>query len=71
MVRDVLEAFRRGESWDKVRRGWPTVAPEAIQEAPALATEALVKSVEAKATVKKVAQACVTSKSLWTMDRGC
>lgn len=55
MVRDVLEAFRRGESWDKVRRGWPTVAPEAIQEAPALAAEALVKSVEAKATVKKVA----------------
>jgi uncharacterized protein (DUF433 family) len=55
MVRTVLEAFRRGESWDRVRRGWPTVAPEAIQEALALAAEKLVKSAEAEAVMKKVA----------------
>jgi uncharacterized protein (DUF433 family) len=30
MVEDILEALRRGESWDEIRRGWPTVPPEAI-----------------------------------------
>ena len=55
MVRSVLEAFRRGESWDEIRQGWPTVPPEAIQEALALATERLVKSVETEAAMKEVA----------------
>jgi len=45
LVRTVLKAFQRGESWDEIRQGWPTVPPEAIQEALALATEKLVRSV--------------------------
>jgi uncharacterized protein (DUF433 family) len=55
MVETILEAFRRGESWDEIRRGWPTVPPEAIREALALATESLVRSVEDKSAARKVA----------------
>jgi uncharacterized protein (DUF433 family) len=62
MVRTVFEAFERGESWDEVRRGWPTVPPEAIREALALAAERLVRSVEAKAAVKEVAWGCLNSR---------
>lgn len=55
MVDVVLEAFRRGESWDEIRQGWPTVPVEAIQEALALATESLLESVESKRAVREVA----------------
>ncbi len=46
MVRPVLRAFQRGESWDEIKQGWPTVSEEAIQEALALAIEKLVDSYE-------------------------
>jgi uncharacterized protein (DUF433 family) len=55
MVRTVLEALQRGESWEEIRQGWPTVPPAAIQEALALATERFVKSVESTAAMKEVA----------------
>lgn len=55
MVRTVLGAFQRGESWEEIRQGWPTVPPEAIQEALALATESLVKSAEAETALEEVA----------------
>lgn len=55
MVDVILEAFRRGESRDEIRQGWPTVPVEAIQEALALATESLLESVESKRAVREVA----------------
>lgn len=54
MVRSVLKAFERGESWDEIRQAWPTVPPEAIREALAMATDRLVKSTEAE-SVQQVA----------------
>lgn len=46
MVRPVLRSFQRGESWDEIRQGWPTVSEEAIKEALELAIEKLVDSYE-------------------------
>ena len=46
MVRPVLRALQRGESWDEIRQGWPIVPEEAIKEAIGLAIEKLVDSYE-------------------------
>jgi uncharacterized protein (DUF433 family) len=46
MVRPVLRALQRGESWNNIRQDWPTVPEEAIKEAIGLAIEKLVDSYE-------------------------
>jgi len=39
LVRTVLKAFLRGESWKSVKQDWPTVPEEAVQEALGLAID--------------------------------
>jgi uncharacterized protein (DUF433 family) len=46
MVSPVLRALQRGESWDEIKRGWPTVPDEAIKEALGLAIKTLLDSYE-------------------------
>ncbi|MFQ6042119.1 MAG: DUF433 domain-containing protein [Candidatus Poribacteria bacterium] len=42
MVSPVLRALQRGEPWEEIKQGWPTVPDEAIRESLGLAIEKLV-----------------------------
>jgi uncharacterized protein (DUF433 family) len=54
MVRPVLRALQRGESWEEIKQGWPTVSEEAIKEAIELAIEKLVESYEFEEELREV-----------------
>ena len=46
MVGPVLRALQRGELWQEIKQGWPTVPEGAIEEALGLAIDKLVETYE-------------------------